>query len=139
MSQEPDDVRDNCSSHGDDASGIDTEPRVPVAEQDAHAGVKKVEAAQRVYGRYSRWCLFIGCVLVAVRASSTNKTAIDSIGLASYIYSLDASTTYAYLTFATSFFGKHSLISSITVAQSLIGNFCLSHRNHLLSVPSCCW
>ncbi|KAG2753577.1 MFS general substrate transporter [Suillus brevipes Sb2] len=97
-----DDPRDTCSSHGDDASGIDTEPRIPAVEQDAHAGVKKVEAAQRVYGRYSRWCLFIG------------------IGLASYIYSLDASTTYAYLTFATSFFGKHSLISSITVAQSLI-------------------
>jgi MFS family permease len=99
MSQKPDDDPDHCSSHGD---GIDTEPRVPAAEQDAHAGVKKVEAAQRVYGRYSRWCLFIG------------------IGLASYIYSLDASTTYAYLTFATSFFGQHSLISSITVAQSLI-------------------
>lgn len=97
-----DDPRETCSSHGDDASGIDTEPRIPAVEQDAHAGVKKVEAAQRVYGRYSRWCLFIG------------------IGLASYIYSLDASTTYAYLTFATSFFGKHSLISSITVAQSLI-------------------
>ncbi|KAG1719745.1 hypothetical protein EDD22DRAFT_939019, partial [Suillus occidentalis] len=97
-----DDPRDTCSSHGDDASGVDTEPRLPALEEDAHAGVKKVEAAQRVYGRYSRWCLFIG------------------IGLASYIYSLDASTTYAYLTFATSFFGKHSLISSITVAQSLI-------------------
>lgn len=96
-----DDPRDTCSSHGDDASG-DTEPPVLALEEDAHAGVKKVEAAQRVYGRYSRWCLFIG------------------IGLASYIYSLDASTTYAYLTFATSFFGKHSLISSITVAQSLI-------------------
>ncbi|KAG2045784.1 hypothetical protein BDR06DRAFT_1015289 [Suillus hirtellus] len=54
------------------------------------------------------------------QASSTNETAIDSIGLASYIYSLDASATYAYLTFATSFFGKHSLISSIAVAQSLI-------------------
>ncbi|KAH7912676.1 major facilitator superfamily domain-containing protein [Hygrophoropsis aurantiaca] len=72
------------------------------AEQDAHRGVQKVEAAQRVYGRYSRWCLFIG------------------LGLASYIYSLDASTTYVYLTFATSSFDKHSLLSSITVAQSLI-------------------
>jgi MFS family permease len=81
---------------------VDSELRSVAAEQDAHAGVKKVEAAQRVYGRYSRWCLFIG------------------IGLASYIYSLDASTTYAYLTFATSYFGGHSLISSITVAQSLI-------------------
>lgn len=30
-------------------------------EQDAYAGVKKVEAALRIYGRYSRWCLFIGC------------------------------------------------------------------------------
>ncbi|OJA19063.1 hypothetical protein AZE42_09040 [Rhizopogon vesiculosus] len=75
---------------------------VIAAEPDAHAGVKKVEAAQRVYGRYSRWCLFIG------------------IGLASYIYSLDASTTYAYLTFATSSLGKHSFLSSITVVQSLI-------------------
>ncbi|KIK32015.1 hypothetical protein CY34DRAFT_19363 [Suillus luteus UH-Slu-Lm8-n1] len=45
-----DDPRDTCSSHGDDASG-DTEPPV---EQDAHAGVKKVEAAQRVYGPFSR-------------------------------------------------------------------------------------
>ncbi|KAG2072951.1 MFS general substrate transporter [Suillus decipiens] len=96
------------SAHGDDASlcgeaAVDGEIRsVLAAEQDAHAGVKKVEAAQRVYGRYSRWCLFIG------------------LGLASYIYSLDASTTYAYLTFATSYFGEHSLISSITVAQSLI-------------------
>ncbi|KAH7884054.1 major facilitator superfamily domain-containing protein [Phlebopus sp. FC_14] len=73
-----------------------------VQEQDAHVGVTKVEAALRVYGRYSRWCLFIG------------------LGLASYIYSLDASTTPSYLTFATSSFGEHSLISSITVAQSLI-------------------
>lgn len=97
---------DNRSSHGEDTSvcgtAVDNELRLVAAEQDAHAGVKKVEAAQRVYGRYSRWCLFVG------------------IGLASFIYSLDASTTYAYLTFATSFFGKHSLISSITVAQSLI-------------------
>lgn len=95
---------DDSDRSGDDASvcraALDSE--VLAAEQDAHAGVKKVEAAQRVYGRYSRWCLFIG------------------LGLASYIYSLDASTTYAYLTFATSTFGEHSLISSITVAQSLI-------------------
>ncbi|KAF9234946.1 major facilitator superfamily domain-containing protein [Melanogaster broomeanus] len=56
------------------------------AEQDAHLGVRKVEAALRRH----------------------------------YIYSLDGSTTYAYLTFAASSFGEHSLISSITVAQSLI-------------------
>ncbi|KAG0701988.1 major facilitator superfamily domain-containing protein [Suillus ampliporus] len=85
-------------SHGDDAS-----PRSVLAQEgDAHAGVRKVEAAQRVYGRRSRWCLFIG------------------LGLASYIYSLDASTTSVYLAYATSSFGEHSLISSISVAQSLI-------------------
>ncbi|KAG1768050.1 MFS general substrate transporter [Suillus placidus] len=103
----PQDDDDRLSYNNDasvcGAAVVDGEYRsVLAAEQDAHAGVKKVEAAQRVYGRYSRWCLFVG------------------LGLASYIYSLDASTTYAYLTFATSFFGEHSLISSITVAQSLI-------------------
>jgi hypothetical protein len=65
-----DDPRDTCSSHGDDASGIDTEPGIPAVEQDAHAGVKKVEAAQRVYGRYSRWCLFIGYVPLAAAQAS---------------------------------------------------------------------
>ena len=32
------------------------------AEVDAHVGVKKVEAAEKVYGRYSKWFLFIGYV-----------------------------------------------------------------------------
>ncbi|KAH0838678.1 major facilitator superfamily domain-containing protein [Lanmaoa asiatica] len=92
-------------SHRDDYHTEDmTEDRAaPMPdEQYAHVGVKKVEAALRIYGRYSRWCLFIG------------------LALASYIYSLDASTTSAYLTFATSSFGEHSLLSSISVAQSLI-------------------
>ena len=31
-------------------------------EQDAHLGVKTVEAAEKVYGRYSKWFLFIGYV-----------------------------------------------------------------------------
>ncbi len=31
-------------------------------ETDAHLGVKKVEAAEKVYGRYSRWILFTSCV-----------------------------------------------------------------------------
>ncbi|KAI0367328.1 drug:h+ antiporter [Pilatotrama ljubarskyi] len=71
-------------------------------EEDAHLGVKTVEAAERVYGRYSKWFLFLG------------------IGLASYIYSLDGQTTYNYLAFATSAFDKHGLISTIQVAQSII-------------------
>ncbi|KAH9896440.1 drug:h+ antiporter [Cubamyces lactineus] len=72
------------------------------AEEDAHLGVKTVEAAEKVYGRYSKWFLFVG------------------IALASYIYSLDGQTTYSYLAFATSAFDKHGLISTIQVAQSII-------------------
>ena len=30
------------------------------AEKDAHIGVKAVEAAEKVYGRYSKWFLFLG-------------------------------------------------------------------------------
>ncbi|KAI9060414.1 drug:h+ antiporter [Trametes sanguinea] len=72
------------------------------AEEDAHIGVKTVEAAEKVYGRYSKWFLFVG------------------IALASYIYSLDGQTTYSYLAFAASSFDKHGLISTIQVAQSII-------------------
>lgn len=65
--------------------------------------MRRVEAASHVYGRYSRWILF------------------GSLGLASYIYSLDASTTSSYLSFAASEFGEHALISALAVAQSVIG------------------
>lgn len=53
--------------------------------------------------KYSRWALFI------------------SLGLAAYIYSLDGTTTYSYLSWAVSEFGKHSMISTIQVAQGIIG------------------
>lgn len=46
---------------------------VPViGPQDAHVGVQKVEAALRIYGRYARWCLFVGYghFLVVLLASS---------------------------------------------------------------------
>ena len=36
------------------------------AEEDAHVGVKKVEAAEKVYGRYSKWFLFIGYVFTSL-------------------------------------------------------------------------
>ncbi|EIN05327.1 MFS general substrate transporter [Punctularia strigosozonata HHB-11173 SS5] len=71
-------------------------------DPDAQAGVITIEATEHVYGRFSKWCLFVG------------------LALASYIYSLDASTTYSYLNFATSAFGGHALISAIQVAQSII-------------------
>lgn len=50
-----------------------TEDRAAPAagEQDAHVGVKKVEAALRIYGRYSRWCLFIGYACFLTTGKST--------------------------------------------------------------------
>lgn len=69
---------------------------------EAHEGVQKIEAIHKVFGKYSKWALFI------------------SIALASYIYSLDGTTTWTYLAFATSSFGRHSLISTIQVAQAVI-------------------
>lgn len=90
------DMPSHSSEVGDDTISI------VELEEEAHVGVKKVEAALQVYGRYSRWVLFA------------------SLALASFVYALDSSTTPAYLTFATSSFGEHSLIGAITVVQSLI-------------------
>ncbi|GLB36915.1 putative major facilitator superfamily protein [Lyophyllum shimeji] len=67
-----------------------------------HLGVRTVEATHKVYGKYSKWALFI------------------SLGLAAYIYSLDGTTTYTYLSYAASEFDDHSLISPIQVAQGII-------------------
>ncbi|KAI6108759.1 major facilitator superfamily domain-containing protein, partial [Pisolithus croceorrhizus] len=89
-------VPSHSTEVGDDTTSV------VVLEEEAHVGVKKVEATLQVYGRYPRWILFA------------------SLALASFVYSLDASTTSAYLTFATSSFGEHSLIGAITVVQSLI-------------------
>ena len=59
----------------------------------------------------------------------------NRIGLASYVYSLDNQTTSNYLAFATSYFGSHSLISSMQVAQSILGasSFRLSFFSGLLT------
>ncbi|KAF8920270.1 hypothetical protein CPB85DRAFT_1429077 [Mucidula mucida] len=72
------------------------------AEIEAHAGVATVKATHQVYGKYSKWFLFLG------------------LGLAAYIYSLDSQTTWAYLAWAASELQDHSLISTIQVAQSII-------------------
>ena len=63
-----------------------------------------------------------------------------SLGLAAYIYSLDGTTTWNYLAFVTSSFGDHSLISTIQVAQSIIGKrFPTYSRRHLTFERSCRW
>ncbi|RXW16248.1 hypothetical protein EST38_g9606 [Candolleomyces aberdarensis] len=92
MSDEKSPVRDIESSHSSRTSDEDL----------AHEGVRTVEATHKVFGKYSKWALFI------------------SLGLAAYIYSLDGTTTYSYLSFATSSFGGHTLISTIQTAQSII-------------------
>ncbi|KAH8109673.1 drug:h+ antiporter [Phellopilus nigrolimitatus] len=94
---------DVSASETDGLPVLDARTQDEVAQEvDAHVGVKRVEAAEKVHGRYSKWTLFV------------------SLGLASYIYSLDSSTTSNYLSFAASSFGEHSLISSVAVAQSVI-------------------
>ncbi|GAA6013856.1 hypothetical protein JCM11491_000447 [Sporobolomyces phaffii] len=66
------------------------------------SGVRKVENAQRVWGRNSKIALFVG------------------VALASYIYSLEGTTTYQYLAYATSSFSAHSLLGAISTAQAII-------------------
>ncbi|KAG9225332.1 hypothetical protein CCMSSC00406_0006281 [Pleurotus cornucopiae] len=101
MSSSPQGEKDKSSNYSLDRDIPRTSPSYE-DEDEAHRGVRKVEAIHRVFGRYSKWALFI------------------SLGLAAYIYSLDGTTTYNYLSFATSGFGHHSLISSIQVAQAVI-------------------
>ncbi len=59
--------------------------------------------------------------LCRLPASIDPSLRAHRIGLASYVYSLDNQTTSNYLAFATSYFGAHSLISSIQVVQSILG------------------
>ncbi|KAG8996658.1 hypothetical protein FRB94_008155 [Tulasnella sp. JGI-2019a] len=81
---------------------LDTSSNPPRLAGSRLKGVAKVEAAQGVWSEYSKWMLYLG------------------IGLASYIYSFDGSTTWFYLSYAQSSFGKHSLISTIQTAQGII-------------------
>ncbi|GAA5868058.1 hypothetical protein JCM8547_000791 [Rhodosporidiobolus lusitaniae] len=74
-------------------------PSYTVATQ---AGVLKIESAQRVWGKNSRIALFVG------------------IALASYIYSLDGTTTWQYQALATSSFSLHSLLGAIGTAQAIV-------------------
>ncbi|KAJ3846885.1 drug:h+ antiporter [Lentinula lateritia] len=99
MSLHSDQMPPNLSveEHDDDEDEEET-----LEAANVHSGVLKVEAASKVYGRYSRIALFTG------------------LGFAAYIYSLDNQTTSSYIAFAASDLGGHSLISSIQTAQSII-------------------
>ena len=68
-------------------------------------------------------CIWLGPRVVGFVMYHRESQIADTpnrIGLASYVYSLDNQTTSNYLAFATSAFDKHSLISTIQVAQSVI-------------------
>lgn len=56
-----DDVRRRSGDSGDDvgAPGLVEAARAIEEEGDAHSGVRKVEAAEKVYGRTARWVLFV--------------------------------------------------------------------------------
>ncbi|KAG8949843.1 hypothetical protein FRC03_000216, partial [Tulasnella sp. 419] len=90
--------------HADSSS--DNQPHVVegvnVGGEDAQIGVKRVEAAARVFKGRSKWLLYLGLALV------------------SYIYSLDGTTTWTYLSWAQSAFGEHSRIATVSVAQGVI-------------------
>lgn len=105
------------------------------AEEDAHLGVKTSQAAYKVYGKYSKWSLFIGSVFFSFFHVALTWTWIR-IGLSAYIYSLDGVTTPSYLTFAASFFGHHSFIASIQTAQQLIGLFNLARIEFNFHMPN---
>jgi hypothetical protein len=55
--------KESSSSHDVESGSLRKENPAVVyqtaAELDAHMGVKKVEAAEKVYGKYSKWALFI--------------------------------------------------------------------------------
>ncbi|KAJ7172314.1 drug:h+ antiporter [Mycena filopes] len=59
-------------------------------------------ATTKFYGRRAKWALFV------------------SLGLAAYIYALDGTTTYTYLTYCVSEFGGHGLLGPIQVTQGIL-------------------
>ncbi|GAA6042902.1 hypothetical protein JCM8097_002761 [Rhodosporidiobolus ruineniae] len=77
-------------------------PLPPSYSVSTQAGVLKAESAQRVWGRNSKIAFFVG------------------VALASYIYSLDGTTTWQYQAKATSSFSQHSLLGAIATAQAIV-------------------
>ena len=107
-------------------AGIDS-PTSPaeedtVVEQDI--GVTRIEALYRVFG------------------SGKGKTPVwlfyFSIGLISFAYSLSSNTVGNFFSFATSAFGKHSILGTVEVAVSVLGAVCTCGTLTLLpfSAPS---
>lgn len=71
------------------------------------AGINRIEAFNRIFGRKSTvaWMLYV------------------SLALTSMAYVFDQSSTFKYLTFATSYFQASEYIGTISTAQSVISAY----------------
>jgi len=94
LDNQPDLAR--VTSHSDETA---------VGEQDI--GVTRIEALHRVFGsgkgKAPIWLFYV------------------SIGLISYAYSLSSNTVSNFFSFATSAFGKHSILGTVEVAIYVLG------------------
>lgn len=55
------DVASRDAEHDFEAGSLPSEKPKLTADA-AHLGVRRVEASEKVFGKYSKWCLFIRCV-----------------------------------------------------------------------------
>ena len=117
VAPDPHDAQDDAKSthSGKRAASVHDQPHLArvtshaeedtVVEQDI--GVTRIEALYRVFGsgkgQASIWLFYA------------------SIGLISYAYSLSSSTVSNFFSFATSAFGKHSILGTIEVAIYVLG------------------
>ena len=113
----PSDAHDDTKSthSGKRATSLDDQPNLArvtshsdedaVGEQDI--GVTRIEALHRVFGsgqgKAPIWLFYV------------------SIALISYAYSLSSSTVSNFFSFATSAFGKHSILGTVEVAIYVLG------------------
>lgn len=91
-----------------DALGTDNEKVTPDKPEDVgerRHGIEKIEMLYRVFPKNS----------VAVWVLYT------SLFLYVYLYTLASSTVYSFYTFATSSFGEHAFLSTISVMTGIIG------------------
>ena len=113
----PRDAQDDAKSthSGKQTSSVHDQPHLAqaasrtdedtVVEQDI--GVTRIEALYRVFGsgkgKAPIWLFYV------------------SIGLISYAYSLSSNTVSNFFSFATSAFGKHSILGTVEVAIYVLG------------------
>ncbi|QEU61162.1 hypothetical protein KDRO_E00330 [Kluyveromyces lactis] len=95
----------------------DTEKNLPESESTETSDEPKEEIIQ------TRGVTRIEAVKKRMHGSYFWLFAI-SIFLTSFILALDATTTYSYQPYATSSFNRHSMVSTLTIANSVIGAVC---------------